>query len=60
MNLGVLHGVDSFYLARVTGHRSSDVILRVGDTLPAHSTSMGKSLLAHAAHETVQQVLNAG
>ena len=60
VNLGVLHGVDSLYLARVTGHRSSDVILRVGDTLPAHSTSIGKALLAHAPHETVQQVLNAG
>ena len=60
VNLGVLHGVDVLYLARVTGHRSSDVILRVGDTLPAHSTSSGKALLAHAPRETVQQVLDAG
>jgi DNA-binding IclR family transcriptional regulator len=60
VNLGVLHGVDVLYLARVTGHRSSDVILRVGDTLPAHSTSSGKALLAHAPHDTVQQVLDAG
>ena len=60
VNLGVLHGVDVLYLARVQGHRSSDVILRVGDTLPAHSTSTGKALLAHAPRETVQQVLDAG
>ena len=57
-------GVHSSASDRVTssasGHRSSDVILRVGDTLPAHSTSIGKALLAHAPHETVQQVLNAG
>jgi DNA-binding IclR family transcriptional regulator len=60
VNLGVLHGVDVLYLARVQGHRSSDVILRVGDTLPAHSTSSGKALLAFAPRETVQQVLDAG
>ncbi len=60
VNLGVLHGIDVLYLARVQGHRSSDVILRVGDTLPAHSTSSGKALLAHAPHAVVQQVLDAG
>jgi DNA-binding IclR family transcriptional regulator len=60
VNLGVLHGVDVLYLARVQGHRSSDVILRVGDTLPAHSTSSGKALLAFAPRDVVQQVLDAG
>ena len=35
VNLGVLHGTDVLFLARVTGHRSSEVLLRVGDTLPA-------------------------
>ena len=51
VNLGVLHGTDVLFLARVTGHRSSDVLLRVGDTLPAHSTSTGKVMLAHAPRE---------
>jgi DNA-binding IclR family transcriptional regulator len=60
VNLGVLHGIDVLCLARVQGHRSSDVILRVGDTLPAHSTSSGKALLAHAPRALVQQVLDAG
>ncbi len=60
VNLGVLHGSDVLFLARVAGHLSSDVVLRVGDTLPAHSTSIGKALLAHASHEVVQQVLDGG
>jgi DNA-binding IclR family transcriptional regulator len=60
VNLGVLHGAEVLYLARVQGHRSSDVVLRVGDTLPAHSTSIGKALLAHAPAELVQEVLDAG
>ncbi|RLV47692.1 IclR family transcriptional regulator [Nocardioides mangrovicus] len=60
VNLGVLHGREVLYLARVQGHRSSDVVLRVGDTLPAHSTSIGKAILAHAAPEVVHDVLQAG
>lgn len=59
-NLGVLHGTDVLYLARVQGHRSSPVVLRVGDTLPAHSTSIGKALLAYARREVVQEVIDAG
>lgn len=59
-NLGVLHGTDVLYLARVQGHQSSRVVLRVGDTLPAHSTSIGKALLAYAAPETVQRVIDTG
>jgi DNA-binding IclR family transcriptional regulator len=60
VNLGVLHGTDVLFLARVTGHQSSDVILRVGDTLPAHSTSIGKALLAYAPPEVVRQVMTDG
>lgn len=60
VNLGVLHGTDVLFLARVTGHRSSDVLLRVGDTLPAHSTSTGKALLAHAPGGVLDEVLAAG
>ena len=60
VNLGVLHGTQILFLARVTGHRSSDVLLRVGDTLPAYSTSCGKILLAHAPREVVEQVIDEG
>jgi DNA-binding IclR family transcriptional regulator len=60
VNLGVLHGTDVLFLARVTGHRSSEVLLRVGDTLPAHSTSIGKALLAHAPREVVHEVIRNG
>lgn len=60
VNLGVLYGAEVLYLARVAGHRSSDVVLRVGDTLPAYSTSIGKILLAHAPREVVEHVVRAG
>lgn len=60
VNLGTLHGTEVLFLARVTGHRSSDVLLRVGDTLPAHSTSIGKALLAFSPGEVVRQVIDAG
>ncbi|MGH3319892.1 MAG: IclR family transcriptional regulator [Streptosporangiaceae bacterium] len=60
VNLAVLHGTDVLFLARVTGHRSSDVLLRVGDTLPAHSTSTGKALLAYAPRHAVRRVIDAG
>ncbi len=56
----MLHGTDVLFLARVTGHRSSEVLLRVGDTLPAHSTSTGKVLLAFAPREVVERVLDHG
>ncbi|MFT4264547.1 MAG: IclR family transcriptional regulator [Nocardioides sp.] len=60
VNLGVLHGAEVLYLARVAGHRSSDVVLRVGDTLPAHSTSCGKALLAYAPQPVVDDILQRG
>jgi DNA-binding IclR family transcriptional regulator len=59
-NLGVLHNGEVLYLARVRGHESSDIILRVGQTLPAYSTSIGKVLLANSSPETVRAVLEAG
>jgi DNA-binding IclR family transcriptional regulator len=61
VNLGVLYDdTRVLYLARITGHRSSDVVLRVGDTLPAHSTSIGKALLAYAPPGVLDGVLRAG
>jgi DNA-binding IclR family transcriptional regulator len=61
VNLGVLYeNTEVLYLARITGHRSSDVVLRVGDTLPAHSTSIGKALLAYAPPGVLDAVLQAG
>lgn len=61
VNLGVLYDTSRvLFLARVTGHRSSDVVLRVGDTLPAHSTSCGKALLANSSAAVLDAALRAG
>lgn len=60
VNLGVLYDAQVLYLARITGRWSSDVVLRVGDTLPAHCTSIGKVLLAFAPPDVLEDVLKAG
>lgn len=60
VNLGVLHGTEVLFVARVAGHRSTDVLLRVGDTLPAHSTSIGKALLAFSPPELVRALVADG
>jgi DNA-binding IclR family transcriptional regulator len=60
VNLGVLYDARVLYLARITGRWSSEVVLRVGDTLPAHCTSIGKVLLAFAPPEVLEDVLRAG
>jgi IclR family pca regulon transcriptional regulator len=46
-SLGVLQGHDVLYVERVTANRLMTTRLAVGSRLPAHSTSMGRVLLAH-------------
>jgi DNA-binding IclR family transcriptional regulator len=60
VNLGVLNGSEVLCLARVSGHRSSDIAFRVGNFLPAHSTSIGKALLAYSDGEVVRAVVAGG
>jgi IclR family pca regulon transcriptional regulator len=46
-SLSVLQGHDVLYIERVTANRLMTTRLAVGSRLPAHSTSMGRVLLAH-------------
>lgn len=47
VHLAVLDGLDVVYLERIRGHKSANIASRVGGRLPAHSTGVGKALLAH-------------
>ena len=47
VHLAVLDGVDVVYLERIRGHKVANIASRVGGRLPAHSTGVGKALLAH-------------
>lgn len=46
VHLGVLHGTDVVYLAKLYGHRTAPAPSRIGGRLPAHSTAVGKALLS--------------
>lgn len=52
-SLSVLDGRDIVYVGRVPTKRIMSVNLVVGSRLPAHATSMGKVLLAHADEATL-------
>ncbi|MEU4311856.1 IclR family transcriptional regulator [Nocardia sp. NPDC024068] len=45
-HLGVLDGRDIVYLDKTGGRQSATVPTRIGGRLPAHSTALGKALLA--------------
>ena len=47
VHLAVLDGLDVVYLERIRGHKVANIASRVGGRLPAHSTGVGKALLAH-------------
>ncbi|MFE7445130.1 IclR family transcriptional regulator C-terminal domain-containing protein [Streptomyces chartreusis] len=59
-SLAALDGQDVVYVDRVQRGRVTSINLAVGTRLPAHATSMGHVLLAHAAPTEVDAVLGSG
>ncbi|MEU4169229.1 IclR family transcriptional regulator [Streptomyces sp. NPDC026665] len=57
VQLGVLHGRDILYLAKVGGRGSLNPV-PVGDRLEAHMTALGKAILAFSDEQTVAAVLD--
>ncbi|MGW3497428.1 IclR family transcriptional regulator [Streptomyces sp. NPDC001020] len=60
VHLAVLHGTHVVYLAKLYGHRPAPVPSRIGGRLPAHTTAVGKVLLAYdsdAAERVMSQPL---
>jgi len=58
IHLGVLDGTDVHCVEKLYGHRRSPVRSRVGGALPAHSTALGKALLAYSCPDTQRAVLH--
>lgn len=57
VHLARLDGPDVVYLASRESEHHLRVVSRVGRRLPAHSTSLGKALLATRTREEVEQIL---
>ncbi|MCN9241126.1 IclR family transcriptional regulator [Streptomyces sp. RY43-2] len=57
VHLAVLHGTHVVYLAKLYGHRPTPVPSRIGGRLPAHTTAVGKVLLAYDS-DAAERVLS--
>ncbi|MEV6229131.1 IclR family transcriptional regulator [Saccharopolyspora shandongensis] len=57
VHLGVLEGGEIHYLDKVGGRFAASVPSCVGGRAPAHSTALGKAILAGLAPETVDELL---
>jgi IclR family transcriptional regulator, acetate operon repressor len=60
VQLAVLDGGEVVFLARLIAIDGPSLPFRVGGRAPAHSTALGKALLAHASVAEVQRVLGRG
>jgi DNA-binding IclR family transcriptional regulator len=59
VQLAVMDRGEAVYVERLAGRDSVHVVTRPGSRLPLHATGVGLVLLAHASHETQEQVLGA-
>lgn len=57
IHLGTLDGTNVILIQKVEPHRSIKMICQIGGYLPAHCTSLGKTLLAFSSKEAVQKVI---
>lgn len=57
VHLGALDGVDVHCVEKIYGHRRSPLASRVGGVLPAHTTALGKVLLAFSTVNVQRSVL---
>ncbi|QVQ50908.1 IclR family transcriptional regulator [Spiractinospora alimapuensis] len=60
VHLGVLEHGSVLVVQQLSGRSAVATPARVGGRLPAHSTSVGKALLAFSSPERVQEIVDAG
>jgi DNA-binding IclR family transcriptional regulator len=58
VHLAVLDGEEVYCVEKLYGHRRSPLASRVGGWLPAHSTALGKALLAYSGEARQRRVLH--
>ncbi|MPZ89432.1 MAG: helix-turn-helix domain-containing protein, partial [Nitriliruptorales bacterium] len=56
-NVAVLEGGSVMYVDQVPAHRMVRMFTEVGNRVPAHSTAVGKVLLAHQPRPVVERIL---
>ncbi len=59
VHLVVLSKGEALYLDKIEGRKTVRVVSRVGMTLPAHCSGVGKVLLAHLPDEQVESIVQA-
>lgn len=60
VDVAVIDGSDLLYLATVESPQSMQVVLKVGDRVPVHCVSAGKTLLAYADSSFVERLVQQG
>jgi DNA-binding IclR family transcriptional regulator len=60
IHLAVADDLDTLFLEKVSGHRSTPIISRVGGRLPLHCTATGKVFLAFGLPDCFRRVAAAG
>ena len=60
VHLAVLDGTDVVFVAIVRGEPTSKPLARIGSRLPAHSTALGKAILAFSTQAEVNAVVSGG
>lgn len=58
VHLATLSGTDVLYLEKLFGHNTGSSPTAVGTRRPAHSTALGKAMLAYASDEQVERVMS--
>jgi len=57
VHFGIIHADEVVYAAKLDGHGSYRMVSRIGGSVPMHSTSIGKAVLAELADEQVRAII---
>jgi DNA-binding IclR family transcriptional regulator len=57
VHLGVLDGSDVIYIEKIESTHAVRMFSRIGHTMPAYSTGIGKAILAHLQPDELEQAL---
>jgi DNA-binding IclR family transcriptional regulator len=55
VHLAIRDGRDALYVEKLSGHRSVEIVSRIGGRLPLHATGVGKALPAHETPDFVRE-----
>lgn len=59
IHLGILDGTNVILIQKADPNRLIKMVCHIGESLPAHCTSQGKTLLAYSPKEIIQKIIDA-